>query len=92
MTTINVVTATVDQDFPAGTVDTTFDFQLINADGTVAQSASSTDGAATFTDVAAGVYTVKGAKNGVTVTSDPITVSEPTVTLKVPTSLTVTLA
>lgn len=92
MTTINVVTATVDQEFPAGTIDTTYDFQLIKADGSVADAVSSTDGTASFPNVAVGVYTVKGTKNGVTVTSDPVTVAEPGVTLKVPQTITVTLA
>ena len=92
MTTINVVTVTADQDFPVGTVDTTYDFQLVKADGSVADAVSSTDGTASFANVAPGVYTIKGTKNGVTVTSDPVTVAQPTVSLKVPASITVTLA
>lgn len=89
MTTINVVTVTQAQDFPAGTVDTTYDFQLVNADGSVADATSSAEGTTTFPNVAPGVYTVKVTKNGVTVTSDPVTVVQPGITLQVPTSLTV---
>lgn len=92
MTTINVTTVTQAQDFPAGTTDTTYDFQLVNADGTVADAASSTDGTTSFANVAVGVYTVKVTKNGVTVTSDPVTVVQPGVTLQVPASLQVTQA
>lgn len=93
MTTINVVTTTVDQTFPVGTVDTPFTVSLVGADGVAVESATvGDDGTASFPNVAAGTYTVTGVKNGVTVTSSPVVVPEPTLTLKVPASITVTLA
>lgn len=91
MTTVNVVTATVAQDFPAGTTDTTFTFTLTDAAGTVVQSVSSTDGTASFSDVAVGEYTVTGTKNGVSA-SAPVSVVAPVVSLQVPSTLTVTLS
>jgi hypothetical protein len=92
MSTINVATLTKGQDFPAGTVDTPFSFQLLNADGTVAAAESSTDGTTSFANVGPGTYTVTVTKNGVTVHSDPIVVAQPSVTLQVPASLQVTQA
>lgn len=90
MTTLNVATVTTAEVFPVGTVDTTYDFQLLNADGTVADATSSADGTTSFPNVNPGVYTVKVTKNGVSVTSDPITVVQSGVTLQVPASLSVT--
>jgi len=91
MTTVNIVTVTKAQDFPAGTVDTPFTIILVDASGTTVDSASSADGTASFSPVAPGDYTVNVSKNGVSVSS-PVSVPQPLVSLQVPVSVTVTLA
>lgn len=91
MTTVNVVTVTKAQDFPAGTLDTMFDFVLVDATGATVGSASSANGTAVFDNVAPGVYTVTGTKNGVSASAS-VTVVAPVVSLQVPDSITVTLS
>lgn len=91
MTTINVATVTQAQDFPVGTVDTMFDFVLVDSTGATVGTASSANGTAVFENVAPGVYTVTGTKNGVSASAS-VTVVAPSVALQVPQSITVTLS
>lgn len=91
MTTLNVTVVTEARDFPAGTVDTSFHFSLVDSTGTTVDSVFSTDATGVFLNVAPGDYTVNVSKNAQTA-STTVSVPVPTVSLQVPVTVTVTLA
>lgn len=88
----SVQVVTVDQVFPAGTVDTLYTYSLAKADGTVVSSNDSAEVSATFTGVDVGDYVITVTKNGVSASASFSVVADPDATLQVPSSITVSLA
>lgn len=89
--TVVVEVATRPQEFPVGTVDGLFLFELVDANGFV-QSFVETDApGASFPDVVDGAtYTARVTKNGVTI-SQEFTLEASSATLQVPDVITITI-
>jgi hypothetical protein len=89
--TVKVVVTTVGQDFPAGTVDTTYVYHIIDVNGNTVATQENNVTEADFDGIADGTYTASVTKNSVTATSDPFTIKS-VVNLQVPSVVTVSFS
>lgn len=89
--TVKVLVQTVAKDFPNGTTDTTYVFNILDSTGATVASQEVVVTEVDFDGLADGTYTAQVTKNGVTATSDPFVVST-TVSLQVPQTVTVSFS
>lgn len=89
--TVIVEVATRPQEFPVGTVDGQFRFELLSSTGDVMSFVDTDAPGASFPLVPDGAsYTARVSKNGVTITQD-FTIEATSATLQVPDVITITI-